>query len=178
MSNKWTVKNNYSNLRRSSMFLFIVQVSYNLLFYIAVSEMMLNRDPQEEIWKAFKLFDDDDTGKINLRNLRRVARYVVDWISAGFAAGGTKCQITLHYITSVLYPLLDIFPFWFQFCYWWCISIPFLLSFCNGLPFKFQLGKYFSFIFVLQVLPFLYQFLNFLYSFWIEILNWVNFRTY
>ena len=68
----------------------------------------------------------------------------------------------------VLYPLLDIFPF--QFRYWQCISIPFLLSFCNVFPFQFQfqLGKYFSFNFVLKVFPFLYQLLNFLYSFYVE----------
>ena len=68
----------------------------------------------------------------------------------------------------VLYPLLDIFPF--QFRYWQCISILFLLSFCDVFPFQFQfqLGKYFSFNFVLQVFPFLYKLLNFVYSFYVE----------
>ena len=40
----------------------------------AVSDWMLSKDPKEDLMRAFQLFDDDQTGKISLRNLRRVAR--------------------------------------------------------------------------------------------------------
>ena len=45
---------------------------------IVVSERILARDPMEEIQRAFQLFDDDNTGKISLRNLRRVAKEIGD----------------------------------------------------------------------------------------------------
>ncbi|GME77769.1 hypothetical protein B5S31_g1069 [[Candida] boidinii] len=43
-------------------------------FYRYVGEKILQRDPIEQIKRAFKLFDDDGTGKISLKNLRRVAK--------------------------------------------------------------------------------------------------------
>ncbi|KAJ3306671.1 Calcium-binding component of the spindle pole body (SPB) half-bridge [Kappamyces sp. JEL0829] len=45
-------------------------------FNVVMTEKILERDPIEEMKKAFKLFDDDNTGKISLKNLKRVAKEI------------------------------------------------------------------------------------------------------
>lgn len=54
------------------------QHSDSRLILMTVSERILARDPMDEIRRAFQLFDDDNTGKITLRNLRRVAKEIGD----------------------------------------------------------------------------------------------------
>merc|ERR1740138_1196505 len=43
-------------------------------FQEVMATKMHARDPTEEAIKAFRLFDDDETGTISLKNLRRVAK--------------------------------------------------------------------------------------------------------
>ena len=42
--------------------------------HIPVTEKLLARDPLTDLRRAFALFDDDHTGRISLKNLKRVAR--------------------------------------------------------------------------------------------------------
>lgn len=43
-------------------------------FMHLMTQKMSEKDSNDEIMKAFRLFDDDDTGAISFRNLKRVAR--------------------------------------------------------------------------------------------------------
>merc|ERR1719286_97761 len=43
-------------------------------FLSLMARKISEKDSKEEILKAFKLFDDDETGKISFENLKRVAK--------------------------------------------------------------------------------------------------------
>merc|ERR1719324_1158540 len=43
-------------------------------FMMMMTAKMAEKDSREEIIKAFRLFDDDETGKISFKNLKRVAK--------------------------------------------------------------------------------------------------------
>merc|ERR1711939_227010 len=43
-------------------------------FLAMMTHKILNKDPKDDMVKAFKLFDDDQTGFITMKNLKRVAR--------------------------------------------------------------------------------------------------------
>ena len=42
-------------------------------FLALMTSKMAEKDTKEEILKAFRLFDDDETGKISFKNLKRVS---------------------------------------------------------------------------------------------------------
>merc|ERR1712078_643510 len=50
-------------------------------FLKMMTHKILNRDPKDEFLKAFKLFDDDETGGISFKNLKRVAKELGERLS-------------------------------------------------------------------------------------------------
>merc|ERR1711871_1752545 len=55
------------------------------------------KDTREDIEKVFKLFDDDNTDKISLRNLRRVAQELQDMINQADRDGDGEINIDEFY---------------------------------------------------------------------------------
>ena len=43
-------------------------------FLEMMTHKILNRDPTDKILKAFRLFEDDETGEISFKNLKRAAK--------------------------------------------------------------------------------------------------------
>merc|ERR1711988_332968 len=43
-------------------------------FLKMMTNKILNKDPKDDMLKAFRLFDDDGTGSISFKNLKRVAK--------------------------------------------------------------------------------------------------------
>merc|ERR1712124_240360 len=43
-------------------------------FLQMMTDKILNKDPKDDMLKAFRLFDDDQTGSVSLKNLKRVSR--------------------------------------------------------------------------------------------------------
>merc|ERR1712182_6046 len=39
-----------------------------------MTNKILNKDPKDDMLKAFKLFDDDNTGSVSFKNMKRVAK--------------------------------------------------------------------------------------------------------
>lgn len=72
---EWEHFNRISKSAPSSHILYrSVYLTPSCVIALSVSEKIASRDPMDEIRKAFSLFDDDGSGKISLRNLKRVAK--------------------------------------------------------------------------------------------------------
>merc|ERR1740123_2501474 len=80
-------------------------------FEVAMRERILNRDPTEEVKKVFKLFDPEDSGKVGLEKLKRIAGKIGERLSDGeleelirYASEGSDELELKHFIDLLTTP--------------------------------------------------------------------------
>lgn len=67
-----------------------------------------DKDTREDIQKVFNLFDDDQTGKISLRNLKRVAKELGETMSGTSLRSGSLCSIDFACAKRVFFSKNDL----------------------------------------------------------------------
>ena len=64
----------FNNSDKIPLLSYLSLTTHSQEFLEMMTAKMGEKDSREEILKAFRLFDDDETGKITFRNLKRVAK--------------------------------------------------------------------------------------------------------
>ena len=69
-------------------------------FLEMMTAKMSEKDSREEILKAFRLFDDDEKGKISFRNLKRVAKELGENMTDEEVRLVIRCEHQTHWTFS------------------------------------------------------------------------------